>query len=265
MTAAKSICTESFVRDVDESRVAAETKAPAIPLPSISIIVPVLNEARLIAPFLRHLHERAPGAELIVTDGGSTDGTGRIAESLCDKLLASGPGRARQLNSGARAAKGDVLWFLHVDSEVPSRCLDQIRHGLANGNAAGGYFRIRLPSTRLVYRFTDGFAHYAGLVLRIRCGDHGLFCWRNAFFQSGGFPDVPLMEDVEFFRRLHRFGHVRPVRERLATNLRRYEQLGPLRVTCAYGLIASLYAFGVPLRVLAAIYARTCEASPACA
>lgn len=261
MTAAKSICTVPSARDVDEFRVAAETNRPAIPLPSISIIVPVLNEVGLIAPFLRHLRERAPDAELIAADGGSRDGTRQIAEPLCDKLVASGPGRARQLNSGARAANGDVLWFLHVDSEVPSRCLEEIRHVLANGKAAGGYFRIRLPSRRVVYRFTDCFAHYAGLVLRIRCGDHGLFCWRNAFFQSGGFPDVPLMEDVEFFRRLHRFGHVRPVRERLATSLRRYEQLGPLRVTCAYGLIASLYAFGVPLRALAAIYARTCEPS----
>jgi len=263
MIVAKSICTMAQTPELDRSGATTKAKQSVVALSSISIIVPVFNEAALISPFLQHLRERAADAELVVTDGGSTDGTRKIAEPLCDKLVVSGPGRARQLNAGARAANGEVLWFLHADSKVPVRCLQEIQKAVADGNAAGGYFRIRLPSTRVIYRLTDGFAHYAGLVLHMRCGDHGLFCWRNAFFQSGGFPDVPLMEDVEFFRRLHRFGRVQAVRRRLTTSLRRYEALGALRVTCAYGLIATLYALGVPLRVLAAIYARTCEASQA--
>ena len=85
----------------------------------ISIIVPVFNEAPSIAPFLRHLRERAPKAEIIVADGGSSDGTERLASGLCDQLVESDRGRARQLNAGARAASGDLLWFVHVDAEVP--------------------------------------------------------------------------------------------------------------------------------------------------
>lgn len=107
--------------------------APALPpRPHVSIVVPVLNEAALIGPFLQHLRQRAPGAELIVADGGSTDGTPAAAEPFCDRLIASSAGRARQLNSGAEAARGEVLWFLHADSEVPRDCLPDIRAALAD-------------------------------------------------------------------------------------------------------------------------------------
>lgn len=259
MIAARSICNAP-----SSARAAQSTEtldATARPLPSVSIVVPVLNEAELIAPFLLHLRERAPGAELIVVDGGSTDETQAAAQSSCDQLVVSAPGRARQLNAGAMVAHREVLWFLHADSEVPTDCLVEIRNALAAPDVAGGYFRIRLPKEHAIYRLTDSFAHYAGIVLRLRCGDHGFFCRRSLFFQSGGFPEVPLMEDVEFFRKLHRFGRVRAVHRRLKTSVRRYEQLGRARVTLVYGVIATLYALGVPLRILAVIYAATCRPS----
>jgi glycosyltransferase involved in cell wall biosynthesis len=113
--------------------------------PFVSIVVPVLNEAALIARFLRHLRERAPGAELIVVDGGSNDSTRSMAKSLCDRFVVSEPGRAQQLNAGARVARGDVLWFLHADSELPDGCLEEIRRAVADPRISGGYFRIRLP------------------------------------------------------------------------------------------------------------------------
>ena len=141
----------------------------------VSIIVPVLNEAPLIRPFLEHLRERAPGAEIIVVDGASTDGTDELAAGFCDLLLRSGGrGRAIQMNTGARAAGGDVFWFLHADAEVPPGCLDEIGRIIWDRSASGGYFRIRLPRG-VVYRLTDSFGHYAGLLLRMRCGDHGIF------------------------------------------------------------------------------------------
>ncbi len=95
-------------------------------LPKFSIIVPVFNEALLIQPFLRHLRERATEAEIIVADGGSSDGTADLAAAFCDQLVLSECNRAVQMNAGARAAKGDVLWFLHVDAEIPQGCLNQI-------------------------------------------------------------------------------------------------------------------------------------------
>jgi rSAM/selenodomain-associated transferase 2 len=222
-----------------------------------SIIVPVFNEAPLIRSFLQHLRQRAPGAEIIVADGGSSDGTSRLAAGLCDQLVESDRSRAMQMNAGARVAHGDILWFVHVDAEVPRECLGEIECILGNPKVVGGYFRIRLPRG-LVYRLTDSFAHYAGIVLRMRCGDHGLFCRRTVFFDIGGFPEVPLMEDVEFFRRLRRSGRVMYSKKRILLSPRRYDAVGRTRLTLAYGLIATLYVFGVSLSVLARIYNRMC-------
>jgi glycosyltransferase involved in cell wall biosynthesis len=175
----------------------------------VSIIVPVFNEAPLIRPFLSNLRERTRGAEIIVVDGASTDGTDRLAQGLCDHVIRSGErSRAKQMNVGADVAGGDIFWFLHADAEVPLESLNEIGRIMRNPEVCGGFFRIRMPAVPAVYRLTDGFAHYAGLLLRMRCGDHGMFCRRTAFVDAGGFPDVPLMEDVEFFRRLRRCGRV---------------------------------------------------------
>jgi rSAM/selenodomain-associated transferase 2 len=226
----------------------------------VSIIVPVFNEAPLIERFLAHLCERAPGAEVIVADGGSTDGTADLAANLCDRLVQSQRGRARQMNSGANAAHGEILWFVHADAELPLESLDEIAGIMDDSNVVGGYFRIRLPRG-LVYRLTDSFAHYAGILLRMRCGDHGIFCRRTVFVDVGGFPEVPLMEDVEFFRRLRCCGRVVCSEKRIVVSPRRYEAIGRARLTFAYGFIATLYIFGVPLLLLARIYQRTCCAA----
>ncbi len=222
-----------------------------------SIIVPVFNEALLIRPFLQHLRGRAPGAEIIVADGGSSDGTIDLTTGFCDQLVRSEPGRAIQMNAGARAARGDILWFVHVDAELPLRCLDEIGRIMDDPNVVGGFFRIRLPKG-LVYRLTDSFAHYAGLLLRMRCGDHGIFCRRTVFLDIGGFPKVPLMEDVGFVRQLQRHGRVTYSDKRILISPRRYEAVGRVRLTLAYGFIAMLYIFGVPASMLASIYERMC-------
>ena len=224
---------------------------------SVSIIVPVLNEAPLLRSFLAHLRERATGAEIVVADGGSSDGTVELVRDSCDQLVVSERSRAIQMNTGARAARGDILWFVHVDAEVPWGCLAEIKRIMDDPKVAGGFFRIRLPQN-LVYRLTDTFAHYAGLLLQMRCGDHGIFCRRTAFLDVGGFPEVPLMEDVEFFRLLRRRGRVIWSQKRILASPRRYEIIGSVRLTLAYGLIAALYVFGIPLKKLASIYKRTC-------
>ena len=225
----------------------------------ISVIVPVFNEASSIRSFLSNLRERTRGAEIIVVDGASTDGTDQLARELCDQIIRRGErSRAKQMNAGAAAARGDIFWFLHADAEVPLESLNEIGRIMRNPEICGGFFRIRLPAAPAVYRLTDGFAHHAGLLLRMRCGDHGIFCRRTAFVEAGGFPDVPLMEDVEFFRRLGRCGRVVHSNKRIAVSPRRYETVGPARLTFAYGSIATLYLFGVSLSTLARIYRRTC-------
>ena len=225
----------------------------------VSIIIPVFNEAPSIRQFLSNLRERMPGAEIIVVDGKSTEGTDQLAKGFCDEIIRSDArSRARQMNVGADAAGGEIFWFLHADAEVPLESLNEIERIMRNPEVCGGFFRIRLPAAPLIYRLTDGFAHYAGLVLRMRCGDHGIFCRRSAFVDAGGFPDVPVMEDVEFFRRLRRCGRVVHSNKRIGASPRRYETVGPARLTFAYGSIATLYLFGLSLSTLARIYRRTC-------
>jgi rSAM/selenodomain-associated transferase 2 len=225
----------------------------------ISVIVPVFNEASSIRSFLSNLRERTRGAEIIVVDGASTDGTDQLARELCDQIIRRGErSRAKQMNAGAAAARGDIFWFLHADAEVPLESLNEIARIMRDPEICGGFFRIRLPAAPAVYRLTDGFAHYAGLLLRMRCGDHGIFCRRTAFVEAGGFPDVPLMEDVEFFRRLRRCGRLVHSNKRIRASPRRYEKIGPVRLTFAYGWIATLYFFGVSLSTLRRIYRRAC-------
>jgi rSAM/selenodomain-associated transferase 2 len=226
--------------------------------PEVSIVVPVLNEAALIQPFLLHLRERASSAEVIVVDGGSTDTTVKLAEEFGARVVHAAPNRAVQMNTGAQIARGTVLWFLHVDLTVPSGCLDEITRSLADPKTVGGFFRIRLPRPGFVYRLTDEFAHYAGILLRMRCGDHGFFCRRHDFFSLGGFPEVPVMEDVAFFRRLRRRGRVAVIKLRIVANDRRYQVVGPTRLTFAYAVIGLLYFFGASLSLLSRIYDRLC-------
>ena len=228
----------------------------------VSIIIPVFNEALLIRPFLSNLRARTRGAEIIVVDGASTDGSDQLAQGFCDQVIRSGErSRAKQMNLGADSARGDIFWFLHADAEIPLDSLNEIDRIMCDSRVSGGFFRIRLPTAPAVYRLTDSFAHYAGLLLRMRCGDHGMFCRRSAFVAAGGFPDVPLMEDVEFFRRLRRCGRVVYSNQRIGASPRRYERVGPTRLTFAYGSIATLYLFGVSLSTLTQIYQRTCCAA----
>jgi rSAM/selenodomain-associated transferase 2 len=235
----------------------------------ISIVVPVFNEASLIRDFLKHLRERAPAAEIIVVDGTSSDGTAERASGFCDQLMRTDPNRAGQMNAGAVAARGDVLWFLHVDAELPIGARQEVENALQDRQVVGGFFRIRLPRKNPIYRLTDSFGHYAGLMLRMRCGDHGIFCRREIFEKLGGFPEVVLMEDVEFYRKLRRQGRIAVLKKRIIVSPRRYEKIGPLRLTLAYGLIAILYFFGAPTRHLQSVYTRTCcrsgrKSEPAC-
>ncbi len=222
----------------------------------VSIIVPVIDEAKQIQAFLLHLKERAPGAEVIVVDGGSSDHTVDLARGLCDQLLESSRSRPLQMNLGAEHAKGEVLWFLHADSEIPKNSLEEIKSELLNDETAGGCFRIRLLKGEWIYRIHDGLAHYAGKMLRVRCGDHGLFARRSVFEAVGGYPNVPLMEDVEFFRAIQRVGKVVWLPSRLIISYRRHEQIGIYRYTFICALMIALYCCGANSNFLANLYVK---------
>jgi rSAM/selenodomain-associated transferase 2 len=226
--------------------------SPHVPL--ISIIVPVLDEAALIGPFLAHLRVRAPGAEVIVVDGASRDETRSIAEPLADVLISAPRGRASQMNAGAAVATGDVLWFLHADSTLPHNAVRDIASAFDDPRLAGGCFRLHLPSREMIYRVSDSVGNLGVQVFGFALGDHGIFCQRTAFEQSGGYPGVPILEDAELYRRLARIGRMRQLSSEIISSPRSYQQCGPYRTTVVYLCILVLYVLGVPIRFLYPLY-----------
>ena len=225
---------------------------------SISIIVPVLDECAVIRPFLQHLRDRATGAEVIVVYAQGSSHEKHMATDLCDRVLTSARGRAVQMNAGASAARGDVFWFVHADCEVPHGCLQKIARTLDDPRMVGGCFRIRFQKRQLIYRVSDSGGNLA-VELFGRCyGDHGIFCRREEFIALGGYPDVPLLEDAEFYRRLRSRGLTTQLTSKIVTSARRYEEIGPCRLTASYLLISTLYILRVPIWLLARIYNRFC-------
>jgi len=224
--------------------------------PVISIIIPVLDEAPLIGPFLAHLRARAPRAELIVVDGGSRDGTRSVAGPLADVLISAPRGRAPQMNAGAPIATGDVLWFLHADSVLPHNAVRDIKAALNDPQTAGGCFRLRLPDRKMIYRISDSVGNLGVQVFGFALGDHGIFCRRSSFEKSGGYPDVPILEDAEIYRALGRLGRMRQLRAEIISSPRSYQRWGPYRTTGIYFCILVLYVLGVPIRFLNPLYRR---------
>lgn len=229
-------------------------KAMPAPAPIISIIVPVLDEAALIAAFIAHLRVRAPGAEIIVVDGGSRDGTRSIAAPLADVLISAPRGRASQMNAGATIARAEILWFLHADSILPYGAVRDIWSALNNTRVAGGCFRLRLPNRKVIYRVSDSLGNLGVQVFGFALGDHGIFCRRDIFERSGGYPDVPILEDAEIYRALARRGRMRQLSAEIISSPRSYQRWGPYRTTAIYFLILALYVLGLPIRLLYPLY-----------
>jgi rSAM/selenodomain-associated transferase 2 len=224
--------------------------------PFLSIIVPVLNESVLIRAFLEHVRAVAPSAEIIIVDGGSDDGTAELSIGLADHVLTSPRGRAQQMNAGARVARGEVFWFLHADSVPPRSALEEIAEILRDDSNAGGCFRLRLPAREWIYRVSDSLGNVAVHIFGFALGDHGIFCRRQAFFRAGEFPEIPLMEDAEFYRSLRRCGGMRQSRMAIVGNQRRYERFGPYRTTIYYAVILGLYLIGAGMSTLCSVYRR---------
>lgn len=211
----------------------------------ISVIIPVLNEAPRLPALLPELLRLLPGAELVVVDGGSTDGSREAAAGVPGVRVLTAPrGRARQMNAGAAVATGDVLLFLHADTRLPLEAAAAIGAALADPAVAGGRFELRLDSPRLPFRVIEALINWRSRVTGIATGDHALFVRAATFRALGGFPDIPLMEDVEFSRRLKRAGRVARLGARVVTAARKWEQEGVWRTVLLMWRLRFLYFAG---------------------
>lgn len=193
---------------------------------TVSVIVPALNEAATIVRTLQAVHALSEPNEVIVIDGGSTDDTAVRAAPFATVLEAP-QGRAAQMNRGAHAARGDVLWFLHADTLPPPHALAIIRETLRQPGVESGIFRLSFDDDALLLRLYSWCTRWPWI--RLAFGDRGLFATRAAFEAVGGFPEWPVFEDLELADRLHRRGTFRFLPQAVTTSARRFQSNGLLR------------------------------------
>lgn len=197
----------------------------------ISIIVPTLNEEKLLGATLASIPED-PSLESIVVDGGSEDRTLQVASGArASIVLQTASRRARQMNEGARAASGDILLFLHADTRLPDGFADLVRTTLRDGAVAAGAFRLAIDSPTTALKAIERLANWRSSFFQLPYGDQALFVRRERFFSVGGYPDLPIMEDFELVRRLRRMGRIRLLSEKVLTSSRRWDRVGLLRTT----------------------------------
>lgn len=226
----------------------------------VSVIIPALNEEASIPGTI--LSARAAGAdEVIVVDGGSADGTREAAHGAADAVLVSPPGRARQMNAGAKASSGEVLLFLHADTTLPPGAIDSTREAMAQIDVAGGAFRVRLGMSRdasfarrTALRITGRMINVRSRLFRSYTGDQAIFLRRELFDRIGGYPEIPLMEDVELSRRMTRAGKTVLLPCRLTTSARRWEQHGTARTILRMWSLRIAYRLGMPPSTCARLY-----------
>jgi rSAM/selenodomain-associated transferase 2 len=220
----------------------------------ISVIVPTLNEARSLGATLDVLTNLSGVREVIVVDGGSVDKTVPIARKYNVRLLHARRGRGIQMHAGARAAQGDIFWFVHADTHPPSNSACEIETILARANVSGGCFTVRFDSSGRQTRFLEW------LYVRMRrfglCyGDATLFIRRCDYVRLGGFRRFPLFEDLDLVRRLRGHGRFVCLHAAAITSSRRFEGRGFVRVLVWWMILQFLYWLGLPPRVLARMYA----------
>ena len=222
--------------------------------PALSVIIPTLNEARSIGRTLDALAKAGRGVEVIVVDGGSTDGTAPLVRARGVRLLASERGRGAQMHAGAREARGRALLFLHADTLPPPDCAVRIAEALQDPRAVGGNFDVRFDGDSRAARFLTWL--YPRLRLLGLCyGDSGIFVRREAYERVGGFRPFPIFEDLDLVRRLRKLGRVARLPETVTTSSRRFEGRSFALTFARWSILQALYWLGVHPRTLGRMYA----------
>jgi rSAM/selenodomain-associated transferase 2 len=217
----------------------------------ISIVVPVLNEEECVSGFCRHLSLLDGEYELVVVDGGSSDGTGTAFERCRPwfphrmVLLETLPGRGRQMNAGAQTATGEIFLFLHIDCRIPPDSLDAVEEAMAQQGVIGGGFRHAFMASDLLLSATSSVANRMAHRFGVFFGDFGIFIDRNVFFSIGGYDELPFLEDVEFTKKARRHGMLVQINRTIRVSPRRYVRKGRFRLSAIYVVALLLNLAGI--------------------
>jgi rSAM/selenodomain-associated transferase 2 len=224
-------------------------------MPALSIVIPVLNESANIRAALSRLADcRRRGVEVIVVDGGSTDGTASIASTLADHVITAPRGRSRQMNAGAAAASGDAFLFLHCDCILPDDADRRVLDALAQPAAAWGRFDVRIEGRHPLLRVIAALMNARSRLTGIATGDQAIFVRRDAFERAGHFPDIPLMEDVAFSKTMKRTSRPLCLHAKVTTSGRRWEKNGVVRTMILMWRLRLAYFLGADPTSLARRY-----------
>ncbi len=231
------------------------TRKEAKPQPAISIVIPTLNEAENLAETLAST-ESSVDLEIIVVDGGSSDETLELAKSFGVRLLTTNAGRARQVNAGGLAARGDVLFFLHGDTLLPQGFERYVQDIMGKPGVVAGAFTLGIDGSEFGFRIVEMLANFRSRVLQMPYGDQGIFLRREVFSALGGFPDMVLMEDFVLMQRLRKRGRVAIAPVAVKTSARRWRKLGILKTTLINQAVLLAHFLGSNPERLARWYGR---------
>ena len=218
----------------------------------LAIVVPVLNEAANLPALCAHLQQIGLDAEVVLVDGGSTDDTVNLARSAGMNMVHASRGRARQMNAGALATQAPHLLFLHADTQLPEAALASVQEALQHH--AWGRFDVRIDGQAKMLRVVAALMNWRSRLTGIATGDQAMFMRREAYEQVGGFPDQPLMEDIEMSAALKAISPPACSRHQVITSGRRWEQGGVWRTIFLMWRLRLAYWLGVPAESLARAY-----------
>ncbi|GAB5405758.1 MAG: hypothetical protein Aurels2KO_39890 [Aureliella sp.] len=239
------------------------------PRPTLSIIIPSLNTESQLDECIASVRaqESSLGSgdtsahsntdvEILVVGAGDAQHSALTAAKLGCQFIQSPPGRAAQMNLGAQAARGEVLLFLHADTRLPTSFRKDVQSALETPGCVGGAFKLAIDSSSTAIRVVERLVQLRGRLFRMPYGDQALFVRRDVFNQLGGFPQLPIMEDYEFVRRLRRRGHIALCNSHALTSDRRWQKLGVVRTTVVNQLMICGYHLGISPQRLAKLYRR---------
>jgi rSAM/selenodomain-associated transferase 2 len=223
----------------------------------LSIVIPALEEAAIIVPALQALAPlRARGAEVIVVDAGSRDGTAALAQPLADRVIVAPPGRGAAMNAGAALGAGDVFLFLHADTSLPDNADRLVEDALTQGGfeRVWGRFDLRIAGRHPLLALVARMINWRSRLTGVATGDQAIFVARRAFWGVGGFPDLPLMEDIDLSRKLKQLSRPLCIAAPALTSGRRWEYRGVLRTIVQMWRLRLAYYLGVAPARLALAY-----------